>query len=122
VPHGGLLLFAWETSMRLGLFLLVTGFGVAMAGVSVLGDEARLKRYGQHLAQECTGCHRIDGIDNGIPSIVGWDADRFIATLGFYQSGARTNPVMVSVAKSLDEEQARALATYYGSLARPARK
>ena len=97
---------------------------LSLGGLSLAAtaDDTKLKSYGRHLAQECTGCHRIDGIDNGIPSIVGWDADRFIATLGFYQSGARTNPVMVSVAKSLDEEQTRALATYYGSLAKPARK
>ena len=64
----------------------------------------RLRSYGRHLAQECTGCHRIDGTDNGIPSIVGWDADRFARTLEFYRTGERTNPVMVSVAKSLDDE------------------
>jgi cytochrome c553 len=108
--------------MRLSLFLVVTGLGMGGAGLAALADEARLKRYGQHLAQECAGCHRVDGTDNGIPSIVGWDADRFVATLGFYQTGARNNPVMVSVAKSLDEEQTRALAAYYASLPKPARK
>ena len=57
------------------------------------------KSYGRHLAQECTSCHRIDGVENGIPSIVGWDADRFVATIEFYRMGERTNPVMVSVVK-----------------------
>jgi cytochrome c553 len=85
-------------------------------------DDGKLARYGQHLAQECTGCHRIDGVDNGIPSIVGWDDERFVTTLRFYQTGARPNPVMVSVAKSLDDEQVRALAAYYGSLPKPAPK
>ena len=64
----------------------------------------------------------VDGSDNGIPGIVGWDADRFVATMEFYRSGERTNPVMVSVAKSLDAEQIRALATYYTSLPKPPAK
>jgi cytochrome c553 len=53
---------------------------------------------------------------------VGWDAERFTTTLRFYQAGARTNPVMVSVARSLDEDQVAALAAYYGSLPKPAPK
>jgi cytochrome c553 len=83
-------------------------------------DEAKVKAYGRHLAQECTSCHRIDGIDNGIPSIVGWSPESFIATIGFYRSGTRTNPVMVSVASSLDDRQIDALAAFFASLPKPA--
>jgi cytochrome c len=83
-------------------------------------QDGKLAAYGKYLAQECTACHRLDGIDNGIPSIVGWKADAFIAALKFYRSGARTNPVMVSVANSLDDGQLEALATYFGSLPKPA--
>ena len=94
---------------------LTLGLGALGLG-AVADDDAKARSYGRHLAQECTGCHRIDGTDNGIPSIVGWDADRFARTLEFYRTGERTNPVMVSVAKSLDEAQVRALAAYYASL------
>ena len=38
------------------------------------------------------GCHRIDGVDNGIPSIVGWDAERFVTTMRFYQAGRAHQP------------------------------
>jgi cytochrome c553 len=82
---------------------------------AVAEDASKLKSYGRHLAQECTGCHRPDGVDNGIPAIVGWDAERFIATLEFYRTGERKNPIMVSVARSLDPEQMRALAAYYAA-------
>ena len=102
--------------------LAALAFGLAGLSVAAIADDAKLRSYGRHLAQECTGCHRIDGVDNGIPSIVGWDAERFVTTLRFYQAGARANPVMVSVAKSLDEEQLAALAAYYGSLPKPAPK
>ena len=71
---------------------------------------------GKHLAQECTTCHRIDGTDNGIPSIVGLDPEYFAGTIGFYQRGERTNQAMMSVAQSLDDEQVAALAAYYASL------
>ena len=45
----------------------------------------------------------------GIPPIIGVDVDSFVATMKSYQSGACPNPAMVSVAKSLDDEQLRAL-------------
>ena len=82
-------------------------------------DEARLKALGQHRSRECTTCHRIDGSDNGIPSIVGLDIDAFVKTLSFYKNGKRTNPVMVSVTQLLSEEDMRALALYFASLPRP---
>lgn len=89
---------------------------------SAATDDARLKVYGEHLSRECTTCHRLDGIDNGIPSIIGWDDDQFVATLRFYQEGLRDNAAMVSVAKSLDDEQLRALATYFASIKSPLKK
>lgn len=82
-------------------------------------DPARQLTYGRHLAQECTTCHRLDGIDNGIPSIVGWEVATFRQTLAYYKDGHRANPAMVSVAGSLDAEQIDALAAYYASLPKP---
>ena len=84
----------------------------ALPGLAAAADDAKLKSYGRHLAQECTGCHRIDGIDNGIPSIVGWDAERFVTTLRFYKAGAAHQPrhgVRRQVAR---RRAARALAAY----------
>jgi cytochrome c len=93
---------------------------IALSGAQTrAADDGKLKAYGQHLARECTACHRLDGVDNGIPSIIGWDPDAFVTTLRFYQTGARTNPAMVSVAQSLDEMQMRALAVYFASLPKP---
>jgi cytochrome c len=80
------------------------------------GENAGQTAYGRHLARECTGCHRIDGIDNGIPAILGWPPDAFIATMKSYRTGERANPVMVSVARSLNDGQLRALASYFASL------
>ncbi len=100
--------------------------GVTMAGVAVAGIVANATpgradpkslAYGEHLSQQCTACHRRDGSPGrGIPSIVGLEVDYFVTTMKFYQSGARDNQSMVSVAKSLDDEALRALAIYFGSL------
>jgi cytochrome c553 len=92
--------------------------GAGIHGTASAND-AKLLSYGRHLSGECSSCHRIDGIDNGIPSITGWDPDEFVATLIFYRNGERTNQAMVSVAQSMDEPEYRALAAYYGSLPKP---
>lgn len=78
----------------------------------------RLLAYGKHLAQECTSCHRLDGTATGIPSIVGMDPAVFKVTLQSFAKGERPNPVMISVARSLDAEQMDALAAYFASLAK----
>jgi cytochrome c553 len=79
-------------------------------------EEAKLRAYGQHLAWECASCHRSDGLSNGIPSIVRWPTETFIATINLYRDGSRTNPVMVSVARSLNDRQIEALAVFFASL------
>jgi cytochrome c553 len=100
---------------------LAAATALAAALSHAVAQDAKMVAYGQHLARECTSCHRLDGINNGIPSIVGWQTDTFIATLKFYRDGARTNPVMVSVASSLSDEQMQALATYFASVPKHAK-
>ena len=100
--------------------LLCVGWLVSSSAVAA--DDARRLAYGRHLAAECTSCHRMDGVDNGIPSITGWPPEDFAATLAFYKDGARQNAAMKSVADSLDQEQVAALAAYFGSLPKPPRK
>ena len=95
---------------------------VAGKAAAQTADGARLLRYGEHLSQECTSCHRRDGADTGIPPLPGMTVEDFVATMGFYQSGARDNAAMVSVAKSLDEAQIKALAAYFATLPKPAKR
>jgi len=103
-----------------GLALAATLSGFCALSLAAGGQEARLLSYGRHLAQECAACHRVGAVDSAIPSLLGRDAEAFVRTLKDYQSGTRSNPVMVSVAKSLNEEQMRALAAFYASLPNPA--
>lgn len=103
---------------RSAAFVLV----VCLSAVPGLADDAKLRAYGQHLARECTACHRIDGTDTGIPSIIGMKPDYFAETFSYYRSGARTHQAMVSVAQSLDEDQVKALAAYFASLPPPPKR
>ena len=112
------------TALRQHALYILSAFGGSALFALVDGvahaSDPKLLSYGRHLSSECSSCHRIDGVDNGIPSITGWDSETFVATLNFYREGARPNPAMVSVAQSLDEQQMQALAAYYGSLPKPA--
>jgi cytochrome c len=71
---------------------------------------------GRHLASECATCHLRDNRNVGIPSIVGWPADQFVAVLKSYKAKERSNPVMQTVAASLSEEEMAALAAYFETL------
>lgn len=101
------------------LYIAASAMAVILADRAEASDP-KLLAYGRHLSGECSACHRNDGVDNGIPSIISRDPEEFAETLGFYRSGARTNPAMVSVAQSLDDAQVKALAAYFGSLPKPA--
>jgi cytochrome c553 len=92
---------------------------VAIEPLAADEDINNLKALGQHLAQECTPCHRLDGQVSGIPSITGLAPDYFIETMSFYKNGQRNNPAMVSVAQSLDDRQIKALALYFAALPQP---
>ena len=86
-------------------------------GMAAAADEARLKAYGEHLARECTTCHKLDGTnEKGIPNIVGWPKDIFIENMRLFKQGIRNHEVMVTVAKSLDDEQMEALASYFADV------
>ena len=76
--------------------------------------------FGQYLSSECVTCHRADGQDKGIPSIVGWPTEQFVAVLKSYKVKDRDNPVMQTIAGRLSDDEMAALAAYYGSL-KPAR-
>lgn len=99
---------------------IVVMIGCLAMPATALADPARQIAFGQHLARECVACHRIDGTNTGIPSIVGMRADLFAETMGYYRSGAREHQVMRSIAQSLEEADISALAAYFESLPRPA--
>jgi cytochrome c553 len=106
----------WENSMRSPFVAAVVVSTALVGATELLRADESLKAVGRQLAQECTPCHRLDGVDAGIPSIVGLKPDDFIKIMSLYKNGQRNNPAMVSVAQSLDDQQIKALALYLGAL------
>ncbi|GBE44638.1 hypothetical protein BMS3Bbin10_02740 [bacterium BMS3Bbin10] len=93
-------------------FVIATSMA-ALTSLAAFANEER--EYGEYLAGECTSCHR-DGANETIPPIVGYEVWAFVSLMDTYRNGERDNQAMVSVAKSLDEEQIKALAIYFASV------
>jgi cytochrome c len=71
---------------------------------------------GRHLAGECSTCHPRDNRAAGIPGIIGWPPDQFVAVLQSYKAKERDNQIMQSVASSLSDDEMAALAEYFAAL------
>lgn len=94
--------------LNITALLLATGLGLAPPATATA-----LKAYGEYLSGECMSCHRAGGAASPVPSLSALGAGRIADALREYKSGKRTNPVMVSVAKALSEDQISALAAYF---------
>jgi cytochrome c len=94
------------------LFTLLVTLMAWSSALHAEGDVA----YGEYLSTACVTCHQLTGIDNGIPSIVGWDQKSFIHTLRSYQSKQRKNPVMQMITEPMTDEEMEALAAYFATI------
>ena len=72
--------------------------------------------YGEYLSGECVTCHSQTGVDKGIPSINGLDAEVFASVMHAYKAGDMKHPVMQMVAGRLDGEQIASLAVYFATI------
>ena len=71
---------------------------------------------GEYLSSQCTTCHQLSGKVSGIPSIVGWDPESFIAVIQSYKKKERENKVMQNIAGTLSTEDIAALAAYFATI------
>jgi len=69
--------------------------------------------YGEYLAGECTGCHKVSDEFTGIPAIFGLAESHFVGRLNDYASGVVENAAMAMVARNLDDEMKLSLAIYF---------
>jgi cytochrome c553 len=73
---------------------------------------------------QCIGCHGIPGYKTAfpdvyhVPRIAGQQPGYIIAALKAYKSGERSHPSMRGIAASLNEDQMKELAEYYGAAAK----
>lgn len=87
-------------------------FAVSPEVLAIVGDA----EYGEYLSSECTTCHRADGENDGIPGIVGWEAEMFVTAMHAYREQHREHPVMQMVAGRLADDEIAALAAYFEGL------
>ncbi|MEZ5856027.1 MAG: c-type cytochrome [Hyphomicrobiaceae bacterium] len=95
----------------------VTAFALSgIVEIASAAEPAGDPAYGEYLSSACISCHRLDGADKGIPSIIGWPTDQFVAVLKSYKDKHRDNQVMQAITERLSEDEMAALAAYYASI------
>lgn len=80
--------------------------------LAIVGDVP----YGEYLASECLTCHKRDGTDDGIPSIIKWPEEDFVIAMHAYKRKLRVHPVMQMMAGRLSDEEIAALAAYFATI------
>ena len=67
---------------------------------------------GGQLAAVCASCHRLDGGEKGIPSIIGLGEDRLTRAMLAYRLGERSSHIMRAIALSLSDEEIATVARF----------
>lgn len=94
-----------------GLALFVP---IANAAGAIAGDATR----GAEIAASCQGCHGPHGegiAATGGPRLAGQTADYLAAQLRGYAEGKRTNPIMTTIAKGLDDQKQADVAAFFAA-------
>jgi len=101
---------------------LVIGSALAL-GAPVLAQTAEqgstIAASGSGAVLACVTCHGQHGegmAAAGFPYLAGQGSAYLAAQLAAFASGARNNPVMAPIAKSMNADQIKAVAAYYASL------
>ena len=75
---------------------------------------------GGQIAAVCASCHRLDGGDRSIPSIIGLGEDRLTRAMLAYRLGERPSHIMQAIALSLSDEEIAAVARFLAAQGRKA--
>ena len=95
---------------------LLAAAALANAPANGKGD----KELGEYLSSMCVACHQLSGkVAGGIPAIIAWPDDQFVAVIQSYKDGTRDNETMRTISHRLSQEEIEALAAYFGSLPAP---
>lgn len=102
---------------RIAFLAFAAVLALPLPGAEASGGDREL---GQYLSSECAGCHQASGQHaGGVPAIVGWPEDQFIAVMLAYKTRDRPNQIMQTIAGRLSREDIEALAAWFGSLPAP---
>lgn len=93
---------------------------IALAASAPAQDKPKPKgdaAFGEYLSSLCVTCHLPSGkAVGGIPPIVAWPEDQFVAVVNSYRWKERDNEVMQTVTAQLSDDEIAALAAYFGGL------
>ena len=98
---------------RLGAGLLMLAASLAQA------QDAHL---GRNLAATCANCHGTNGraLGDTVKPLAGVSADKIVAAINDYKSGAQPATIMHQIAKGYTDDQIKLIAAYFA--AQPAKK
>jgi cytochrome c553 len=96
---------------RIIVLAMVASLVVSVAERSFAADNNQ----DAQLAATCAACHRLDGHDRGIPSIVGLSEEQFVTVMRAFKSGERSGPIMGTMARSLSNEEIAIMARYFAA-------
>ena len=89
-----------------------------LAATAVQAQDANLAR---NLAATCANCHGTNGQARGdMKPLAGLSAEKIIAAVADYKSGAQPATIMHQIAKGYTDEQIKLVAGYFA--AQPAKK
>ena len=105
------------TDRAVGLLpALVAAALVPSADRSVAAEQGA----GARLVAICASCHRLDGRNTGISSILRWEPEEIVDKLHDARSDARANNAMRAVSVSLSDDEIAAVAAELTMLAKKA--
>lgn len=99
-----------------GLWTFVSLF-LAVAGQAAAIEPDR----GAQLAATCASCHRLDGRDKGIASIIGLDAEKLTGMMQAFKSTESSSHIMHTVSLSLSDDEIRTVARYLAARGKEAK-
>lgn len=103
----------YRTRFRLALAAAAVALSAPLSAEIVKGD----RDFGEYLSSLCVTCHQVSGKSTGgIPPIIAWPEDQFVAVINAYRWKDRDNEVMQTVTAQLTDEEIAALAAYFGAL------
>ena len=94
-------------------WISTVALAAATAPLAALAQDAALAR---NLAATCATCHGTNGQARGeMRPLAGLAADKIIATMADFKSGALPATVMHQIAKGYTDEQIKLLADYFAA-------
>jgi sulfide dehydrogenase cytochrome subunit len=91
---------------------------IAAGSFIILADRSQAadRDGGAQLAAMCASCHRLDGGDGGIPTILGMSPEMLTRAMLAYRSRERPSHIMRAIALSLSDEEIAIVARYLAAL------